>query len=98
MNNINNQYFVNQLDIKCTDEFNGILTSDVFENTFITHLTFDYDYNQPTNQLPSSITHLTFGYCYNQPSTDLLSCITHLTFGCWYNQPLYVIYHHLLLI
>src|ERR1700749_2241921 len=36
--------------------------------TFITHLTFGRDFNQPVqNDIPRSVTYLTFGYNFNQP-------------------------------
>jgi hypothetical protein len=73
--------------IQTSDAFNSILTADMFENTFITHLTFGSYYNQPTDHLPSSITHLTFGWRYNQPTDHLPLSIAYLTFVICYNQP-----------
>jgi hypothetical protein len=48
--------------IQTSDVFDIILTEEMFENTFITHLTLGYCYNQLTDHLPSSITYLRFGY------------------------------------
>jgi hypothetical protein len=70
-----------------SDEFDEILSSDMFVNTFITHLIFGFHYDQLTAHLLSSTTHLTFDWHYNQLTDHLPSSITHLTFGGSYNQP-----------
>jgi hypothetical protein len=45
----------------------------------VTHLTFDYHFNQIENKIPSSVTHLTFGYNYNQSIKAIPTSVTHLT-------------------
>jgi hypothetical protein len=43
-------------------------------------------FNQPVNNLPSTITHLQFGWKFNQPVNNLPSSITHLKFKYDFNQ------------
>lgn len=45
--------------------FNGSITDELPPS--LTHLTFDYGFNQPIQFLPPTLTHLTFGYSFNQP-------------------------------
>jgi hypothetical protein len=70
--------------IQSSDEFDSILTADMFENTFITHLTLGYSYNQPTDHLPSLITYLKYGLAYTlHPIAfcNLPPFVTHLSLG-----------------
>src|SRR5947208_3141972 len=55
--------------------------------TKITHLFFDYEFNQSVDNLPPNITYLTFGSNFNQPVDYLPKTLTHLTFGYDFNQP-----------
>ena len=58
----------------------------------MTHLTFEYFFNQPLNKddIPKSVTHLIFGYHFNQPlkKDDIPNSVTHLIFGHDFNQHL----------
>ena len=58
-------------------EINDLLNS-------ITHLTFDYYFNQPVDKLPNGITHLTFGICFNQTLDGLPYSVCNITFYYYY--------------
>ena len=68
------------------------LIHDIINNHTITHLEFDWQFNQPINALANNhtITHLTFGDYFNQPIDALLNnnTITYLTFGWSFDQPI----------
>jgi len=54
---------------------------------YVTHLTFDDNFNQPIKNLPPSIIYLTFGRNFNQPiQNNIPPSVTHLTFGTWFNR------------
>ena len=42
---------------------------------------FNYNFNQPIDNLPNSITHLTLEWSFNQPMDNLSNSITHLIWG-----------------
>src|SRR5574343_301966 len=51
----------------------------------ITHLTFNYDFDQTVDNLPVTLTHLTFGHKFNQEVNNLPANLTHLKFGYNFN-------------
>jgi len=58
--------------------------------TFVTHLIFSNDFNQPIERIiPSSVTYLIFGHKFNQPIKGIIpSSVIHLRFGAGFNQPI----------
>ena len=63
------------------------LPSDKLLPSTLTNMIFDWEFNQPVDNLPKSLTHLTFGFAFNQRVDNLPENLTHLTFGWKFNQP-----------
>ena len=52
----------------------------------LTHLTFEYNFNQKVDNLPKNLTHLTFDYNFNQKVDNLPKTLIYLKFGTKFNQ------------
>jgi len=60
-----------------------------FENLhLLTHITFDYEFNKPLNNLPSSCSHLTFDGKFNQSVDNLPLSIRVIVFGDYFDKPI----------
>jgi FNIP Repeat len=53
----------------------------------LTHLILGENFNQPVDNLPSTLTYLTTGHAFNQPVDKLPPTLTHLKTGHTFNQP-----------
>ena len=90
-------YFTNQVAVEENHvstwyfhQLRNIWTSLTVFPGQITHLTFNYDFNQCfTTPLPSSITHLVFGHTFSKSIKGILpSELRYLEFGYWFNEEL----------